>query len=264
MYCFQLYFYPYNTWRKYLKQTALPDNNKYSRNKNRENQDSWRFTWTQNLEQDFSTWKYIHDAAKLSNPNSIPSASKIRHLARITVNRAHRASLISRKIDLPNNIPILIDPPFESPTFPTEGFHIHDTLEGPKVRGGEGGEGSTARVHRIRDRFSSNTCAHAWLSPLGGGQRWIKKKKFRSRHRFVFDPFRLPPNGARLNGLPASWTSSRDTDHRGAFRSWWPGSSPPPCDCFDTRLVNPFFPLSLSSLSSRLILFFLSSDEEFL
>lgn len=125
MYCFQLYaFHPYNTWRKYLKQTALPDNNKYSRNKNRENQDSWRFTWTQNLEQDFSTWKYIHDAAKLSNPNSIPSASKIRHLARITVNRAHRASLISRKIDLPNNIPILIDPPFESPTFPTEGFHI--------------------------------------------------------------------------------------------------------------------------------------------
>lgn len=101
MYCFQLYaFHPYNTWRKYLKQTALPDNNKYSRNKNRENQDSWRFTWTQNLEQDFSTWKYIHDAAKLSNPNSIPSASKIRHLARITVNRAHRASLISRKISI--------------------------------------------------------------------------------------------------------------------------------------------------------------------
>lgn len=50
---------------------------------------------------------------------------------------------------------------------------------------------------------------------------WVR---CRINGRTVFDPFRLPPNGARLNGLPASWTSSRDTDHRGAFRSWWPGS----------------------------------------
>lgn len=69
----------------------------------------------------------------LSNPNSIPS--KIRHLARITVNRAH-PSFIPRKIDLPNNIPILIHPPFESPTFPTEGFHIRHSprVEGQEVR----------------------------------------------------------------------------------------------------------------------------------
>lgn len=142
MYCFQLYaFHPYNTWRKYLKQTALPDNNKYSRNKNRENQDSWRFTWTQNLEQDFSTWKYIHDAAKLSNPNSIPSASKIRHLARITINRAHRASLISRKISISRIISRFSSIHHSNLQLSQQKDFIFDTLEGPKVRGGEGGRG---------------------------------------------------------------------------------------------------------------------------
>lgn len=68
------------------------------------------------------------------------------------------------------------------------------------------------------------------IEPLGGAMMnkkkvsqpaWVRR---RINGRTVFDPFRLPPNGARLNGLPASWTSSRDTDHRGAFRSWWPGS----------------------------------------
>lgn len=105
------------------------------------------------------------------------------------------------------------------------------------------------------------------IEPLGGAMMnkkkvsqpaWVRR---RINGRTVFDPFRLPPNGARLNGLPASWTSSRDTDHRGAFRSWWPGS--PVLVIVSTHgwLIHFFSSLSLSFFPFRSILFFLSSDE---
>lgn len=134
-----------------------------------------------------------------------------------------------------NNISIfdrLLHSNAESRTLPTEGnFCIHSPrVEGQEVRKGEGVDRESA-PNEIDFPFNTfGPCAHAWLSPLGG--QWWMKKKFRSRHEFDVEStaepcsirFNLPPNGARLNGLPASWTSSRDTDHRGAFRSWWPGS----------------------------------------
>lgn len=105
------------------------------------------------------------------------------------------------------------------------------------------------------------------IEPLGGAMMnkkkvsqpaWVRR---RINGRTVFDPFRLPPNGARLNGLPASWTSSRDTDHRGAFRSWWPGSSVLVIVSTHGWLIHFFPSLSLSFFPFRSILFFLSSDE---
>lgn len=109
------------------------------------------------------------------------------------------------------------------------------------------------------------------IEPLGGAMMnkkkvsqpaWVRR---RINGRTVFDPFRLPPNGAKLNGLPASWTSCfldflprHGSPRRVSILVTWFSS---PCDCFNTWLVNPFFPLSLSFFPFRSILFFLSSDE---
>lgn len=130
--------------------------------------------------------------------------------------------------------------PTQSRTFPTEGnFCIHSPrVEGQEVRREEeeeeGGVDRESASNEIDFPLIRLARVHTrdW-APWGGQSVMNKKKKKKVSHRVrrringrtVFDPFRLPPIGARLNGLPASWTSSRDTDHRGAFRSWWPGSS---------------------------------------
>lgn len=200
-----------------------------------------------------STWKISRTLPNFSCSNLFhPHQKSATLLESTTTIHRSRVSISLRdskkKNRSLNNISIFIDPsipsfePTQSRTFPTEGnFCIHSPrVEGQEVRREEeeeeeGGVDRESASNEIDFPLIRLARVHTrdW-APWGGQSVMNKKKKEKSFAAGIefdaestaelFDPFRLPPIGARLNGLPASWTSSRDTDHRGAFRSWWPGS----------------------------------------